>query len=335
MKNKDKLFIYASIVTLFITEILKYTYNYYFGLEGTWLFIARAISYISLGCGVILLFTFIIIPFDRKNQKILKWLDFLSCLFIFANFISGAILAYLPIRYGEDYDDIKDTFKNADSVKIPKVEVKKKYPLIVYGIFFILVVALYYIPFPKSLMIKHTSSGLVYGELLMYPTILFFAILLFFDELYDGIKTFVKNFDKYIKRILKVVVIVAIVNIIYTLLVTIILNTESLNEVGLASVNRVTLFAMATIYAPIVEEILFRSVLRKFIKNNIAFIIISALSFGLFHTIGTETETTNFILFTFMYSIPGFLFAYLYEKTNNIAVPAFVHLASNFLASIF
>ena len=90
----------------------------------------------------------------------------------------------------------------------------------------------------------------------------------------------------------------------------------------------------AIIWAPIVEELIFRGSLRRFIKNNKIFIVISAVVFGLLHTI-VEATLTNVLFMAIPYMVIGGFFAYLYAKTENICTNIFSHAFFNTIATIF
>ena len=54
----------------------------------------------------------------------------------------------------------------------------------------------------------------------------------------------------------------------------------------------------------------------------------SGLIFGSMHVIGNFNSLID-LLFIIPYSIPGFMFAYIYKKTNNICVPIGMHCMHN------
>ena len=56
-----------------------------------------------------------------------------------------------------------------------------------------------------------------------------------------------------------------------------------------------------------------------FAKTDILFIFFSGFMFGLMHIVGNFNNITD-LLFLIPYSIPGFIFAYCYKKSNNIFV---------------
>ena len=89
----------------------------------------------------------------------------------------------------------------------------------------------------------------------------------------------------------------------------------------------------AVFIAPIVEETVYRGVLRLFIKNDKLFIIISAIIFGLSHSI-IETNITNVIFMSIPYAIVGGTLARMYVKTNNLTVNITCHAFYNIIAII-
>lgn len=76
---------------------------------------------------------------------------------------------------------------------------------------------------------------------------------------------------------------------------------------------------------PIIEEILFRGILYRAIKVSLPALyaaLISAFIFGLAHR---EIDTIPQL------TILGFIFAYIYEKSGSIWVPAALHATNNFV----
>jgi membrane protease YdiL (CAAX protease family) len=89
----------------------------------------------------------------------------------------------------------------------------------------------------------------------------------------------------------------------------------------------------ACIYAPFVEELIFRKYLRDIVTNNILFIITSGLTFGFVHTLASLGNPIEF-LYIIPYGIAGSTFAYIYVKTNNIFTTMSLHLIYNFIMVI-
>lgn len=89
---------------------------------------------------------------------------------------------------------------------------------------------------------------------------------------------------------------------------------------------------VAIIVAPITEELMFRGFIKKFIKNDILFILVSSLIFGGLHIV--ESDSLQQFLYIIPYSILGFAFSLNYVKTKNIASNIFLHSVWNSIAVI-
>ena len=99
------------------------------------------------------------------------------------------------------------------------------------------------------------------------------------------------------------------------------------------------LFSVA-IYAPFIEEIIFRRSIKDIIKsfgNNkitkYTYIIISGLIFAAMHVIGTASSTTDY-LYIIPYMSLGIVFAYIYDKTDNLFSTIVLHSFHNTMAVI-
>lgn len=87
-------------------------------------------------------------------------------------------------------------------------------------------------------------------------------------------------------------------------------------------------FISAVIFAPLLEELVFRKSFRYMFSDDMIFIIISGLTFGAFHVVG-NVETLFDLVYLVPYSIPGFVFAYALVKSKNIFVPIGLHFIHN------
>lgn len=87
-------------------------------------------------------------------------------------------------------------------------------------------------------------------------------------------------------------------------------------------------YISAVVFAPIIEELIFRQSIRMIIpKPNILFILVSGLIFGGMHVLGSP----NLVQFLYIipYSIPGIIFAYVLTKSDNIFNTIFLHFVHN------
>ena len=115
------------------------------------------------------------------------------------------------------------------------------------------------------------------------------------------------------------------------------LNGEMITSQNQISINSLPLWYLlpaSVIYAPIVEETVFRGCLRKLIKDDNLFIIISGACFGLLHTIGQEANIINTLVLALPYMAMGMVLAYTYIKSNNISTNIVIHSANNLLGCL-
>lgn len=103
------------------------------------------------------------------------------------------------------------------------------------------------------------------------------------------------------------------------------ITTSSENTQGIMDITRqIPLFMIVTaIFAPILEEIVFRKIIFGSLYKRMNFFFagtISALIFGFIHL-----EPIHILVYASM----GFVFAFLYVKTKRIIVPILVHMGMN------
>lgn len=102
------------------------------------------------------------------------------------------------------------------------------------------------------------------------------------------------------------------------------------NTQGIMEITRtVPLFAIVpAIFAPILEEVIFRKIIFGSIYKRSNFFIAALLSAFIFGIIHGEVEHI------LIYSSMGFVFAFLYVKTKRIIVPILVHMTLNTMSVI-
>lgn len=96
-------------------------------------------------------------------------------------------------------------------------------------------------------------------------------------------------------------------------------SSENTKEITNMIKNYPALFLFPALYAPILEEIIFRKFLMGGLKNRFGFwpaILVSSLIFGAVHM-----ELQHLLIYTSM----GFVLGYLYHKSGKIAVPMLAH----------
>lgn len=108
--------------------------------------------------------------------------------------------------------------------------------------------------------------------------------------------------------------------------ITIAGNEESVKNA--LSILPIYMIFSTVIYAPIVEEIVFRQTLRDIFKNNILFMITAGLIFGGIHVMDFYTSYYD-LLFIIPYGALGVCFAYIYSKTDNLTISMILHAVHN------
>ena len=174
------------------------------------------------------------------------------------------------------------------------------------------------------------SSKIIYllGYELVFILVLFIAHR---KRFINDFKDYIKNFKDYVKKYFEYwslafgLMIVSNFVIVTLFPDSVANNQENVNNIfGIAPVYMII---SAVIFAPIVEETIFRLSIRNFIKNDKLFIFISGIIFGGLHVLGSE-NLVNYI-YIIPYSIPGFVFAYTLVKSKNIFVPMSLHFFHN------
>ena len=88
-----------------------------------------------------------------------------------------------------------------------------------------------------------------------------------------------------------------------------------------------------SIYAPIVEELIFRHSIKNITSNKYFYPILSGLIFGMMHVMSSVSSLTD-LLFLIPYSALGVAFACCYRKTDNIFSSIVVHSLHNTISFI-
>lgn len=147
-----------------------------------------------------------------------------------------------------------------------------------------------------------------------------------FKEFKKNISTY---FNKYFKYWILLVGLMGLSNIIITNFTTTMTSENQQTIIELLGQAPIYTIIITMFVAPILEELVFRLTLRKiFAHTNILFIFFSGLLFGSMHVLGSLENLVD-LLFIIPYSIPGFIFAYLYTKEKNIFLPISIHFLHN------
>lgn len=237
---------------------------------------------------------------------------------------------------------LKRTTDEDQPIKAPKVEVLE-YPYFdkknkIKALIMIFTYAILHFVIPAILInldiiVEKTIIEMIVSsilDLIVFGT----AIYLYKDELKKGIEAFKNNNKGYRILILKLVAIAyACVMVFNVTRLIITQNVFSNNQANLNELNLLYIGILAVVWAPIVEELVFRASIRRFIKNKYLFIVISSIIFGVLHAF-TEANLFMIAITSLPYIALGACLAVGYTKSNNILVDMSMHAINNFIAVV-
>lgn len=299
----------AAIITLVVEFIKVLTLLIFVGtLNTTLLRILFGFSIVSTIISILVLF---LDDYTKTYQYFI--LALASVIFLLSNIIGGILIEVIIIK--TDNKIVKALAKERKIKKLPLLLHHKK---LVYLYLFLSILIAY-----ESLRINDT----------LFYFLVFITLVLFFKEdIIDSFKEFKNNISKYFNYIINNYAIMLVISNVLFGIVGYIVGEVSTNEQVL---NQDILYSaiLAILYAPLAEELLFRGCLRKLIKKDIPFILISGILFGAWHVIGYEQSLLQY-LYIIPYSAMGICLSYAYAKTNNLMTNVGIHATNNILATI-
>ena len=185
----------------------------------------------------------------------------------------------------------------------------------------------------------NSLSPILLNTMLIISDLLFMTIIFFVyrKDIIKDAKEFGANkgkwFIKYIGIFLLSVLVMGILNVVLSYITN--LETSENEELvrKLIKLLPVYMTFSTVLYAPFVEELLFRKAIRKIIKGDdkytkITYVIISAVIFGLLHVITLDASFYD-LLMGIPYMVVGLSLGYIYSKTNNVFSTMQFHLMHN------
>lgn len=314
MSKEKKMLLFSAIFMILYTVFQMFN-TYYFSKK----YILFNSICIVLGIlGSILFIYYSSNKVDLSKKRLPVFL--ISILFLILNVISG-IIGFLAYKY-IDKKDLRE---------LPKLEIMKNYKLFIY----LIVLAIYIIITFTNLVAEHINFKWQYYLLNLF--IILGLVFVFRKDLKRDLKQFFKYFKEYNLVVFKMYGKAFLTLLVLSLLVKYITGIDNAtNQLTLNSIfqkNPLFVAALAIIYAPITEEIIFRGICRKFINKKWLFIFISGFLFGLAHVID-DFQSVKELLYIFVYASLGCYLAALYYKTNNIITNIYLHFIHNTFAVI-
>ena len=162
--------------------------------------------------------------------------------------------------------------------------------------------------------------------LIIWDIVLMGILLLIYHKSYEkDIKDMRKNHKKYYK---KAVAVMFVSNVV---IMAITGNATSGNEKAirdLFSASPLYVYFSGVIFAPIVEELIFRKCFYELIPNKALFIFVSGFVFGGMHVLTSFSRPMD-LLYLIPYCAPGLVFSYIMAKTDNVLVSTGLHFLHN------
>ena len=222
-------------------------------------------------------------------------------------------------------------------INLTKKDNKKwLYPLIGFGAFILYFILgkLEALPFYLLNINVDTIPTTIKVIYMMCYEIVFMTIIAFIfkDKLIKDFKDIKKNHKKYYSNCFKYWLIGIMIMMLSNMIIIFINggsiagNEESIRE--MMKVSPIYIFFSAVLFAPLVEELVFRQAFKYMFSDKWLFIFMSAFVFGGLHVF-SSAETLIDLLYIIPYGAPGFVFAYMLSKTDNIFVPMGFHFMHN------
>ncbi len=165
--------------------------------------------------------------------------------------------------------------------------------------------------------------------------ILIIIIFILKDTVYNNFKIYIRNVKEYLSKYIQYWFIALGLMYVSNFIIIFITKDIAQNEQSVRALfeaNPILTFVLASLLAPLLEELVFRLSIYKIIgKYKYLFIAVSGLIFGSMHVIGNVSVWTD-LLYLIPYSIPGCVFAYTLVKSDNIFVPISLHFIHNTFA---
>lgn len=177
-------------------------------------------------------------------------------------------------------------------------------------------------------MIQKIIYNLVF-EIILLSIIIF----IYRKDIIHDFKHFKKcHFSKYIRFWFIALGLMMISSIVINMFTNI--STSTNQEIVEDTFYKAPIFTtiLTILFAPILEELVFRLSFRKMFKTDKLFIIFSGIFFGFLHV--SQPNSFLELLYIIPYSIPGCIFAYTLVKSKNIFVPIGLHMMHNTLMII-
>ena len=206
------------------------------------------------------------------------------------------------------------------------------------------VIPLYVIYFLYTMLGSMLASKLNISNsayIMMPADVLFlvFSVIMYKDNLKNDFQKlketkFLKTIGIILLGIISIILLNGIMGVITDIIVPD-LNMDSNTSAMLSLLRTSPIYAFfkVLVFAPIAEEILFRESISTCVKDNILFIIFSALIYTMMNFIFNSSTLT--LVDLLVYFVPALLFSFIYVKNNrNIIIVMIIKFVMQFIPFI-
>lgn len=185
-----------------------------------------------------------------------------------------------------------------------------------------------------------TTSTVMIMQFVIYAIVIIISIIIAFPLLKESYDTWKQDKTLVFKKNIKLIIGMYIFTFLVSFLVSLFTKTvTSNNQVGVStSINQFPyLMAFTTmIFAPIVEEILFRGVFYRSFRSRFNWLVASVISccaFGFIHVYDSILQGMWMdCWYFFVYAVIGFFLCRAYEETDTIYGSMILHFINNSIA---
>lgn len=175
-----------------------------------------------------------------------------------------------------------------------------------------------------------TTKDLYIMTLTKYFFLILFFLLYYHKYLKEKLVDFKKNYRNYMHIAFKDWFTGFLIMCVSNAIIIRIIGNVGQNEETvqtLISSNPLIAFALTTLLAPFIEEMIFRKSLQDCFHHKILFMITSGALFGFIHVMSSQNLLEYLLIIP--YGSVGFMFAHTLNKTDNIYATITMHAIHN------
>lgn len=219
---------------------------------------------------------------------------------------------------------------------IKSINIKKLIKGLIIICSYFLLTLIFQIPFIFLYNLKIINEELIY--ILVYLSLAITYILYNRKDLIKDLSDFKKNYKSILKTTFNYWLKGLFIMIISTIIINIInipINTTNQEaNISMLKTMPIAEILIAVLFAPIIEELVFRKGLKDFTTNKHIYAFTTGIIFAGIHLTSSIHSINDLIMLIHIipYSAVGIAFGYAYQKTNNIYGTITLHSIHNAIA---